>query len=98
MQKDLDGPTKAMISARIHKLDMDTPMDLIPEDYKNKGPEEQSKNMHTILDALRKKKMSVKEEFNSFIPGHVDHLTREGMTHKLFYQRFLSRNKPVFVT
>ena len=56
MQKDLDGPTKAMLSARINKLDMATPMDLIPEDYKNKGPEEQSKNMHNILDALRKKK------------------------------------------
>ena len=56
MQKDLDGPTKAMLSARINKLDMATPMDLIPEDYRNKGPEEQSKNMHTILDALRRKK------------------------------------------
>ena len=40
MQKDLDGPTKAMLSARINKLDMATPMDLIPEDYRDKGPEE----------------------------------------------------------
>ena len=97
MQKDLDGPTKAMLSARINKLDMTTPMDLIPEDYRNKGPEEQSKNMHTILDALRRKKQGVLEEFNSYIPGHMDHVTREGISSKLFYQRFLSRNKPVFV-
>jgi hypothetical protein len=97
MQKDLDGPTKAMLSARINKLDMATPMDLIPEDYKNKGPEDQSKNMHTILDALRKKKQGVLEEFNSYIPGHMDHVTKDGISSKLFYQRFLSRNRPVFV-
>ena len=27
----------------------------------------------------------------------MDHVTREGISSKLFYQRFLSRNKPVFV-
>jgi hypothetical protein len=93
-QKNLDKETKDMLSARINNYSIETPKDLVPEDFKK------------IADTKRNKfadlfKHMGRDPFSNasktYIPGHMDHINAADMTAKMFYQNYLSLNKPVFV-
>lgn len=94
-----------MLSARINDVQIDTPKNLIPEDFK-KGKDivESKANKFKNLFRSKEKKLEAKEKTDkfvnskkSFIPGHVDHIYAGDMTPKMFYQDYLTVNKPVFV-
>ena len=92
-QKKLNKETKEMLSARINDVQIDTPKNLIPEDFK-KGKDivESKANKFKNLFRNKEKKLEAKEKTDkfvnskkSFIPGHVDHIYAGDMTPKMFY-------------
>ena len=102
-QKKLNKETKEMLSARINDVTIDTPKNLIPEDLKSN---DKSKKKNKFMDLVRTKagKIASKEKTDkfvnaqkSFIPGHVDHINANDVTPKMFYQDYLTVNKPLFV-
>lgn len=85
-----------MLSARINNYTINTPEDLIPEDFK--GLDIPRIKANKFLDLLKKRASSpFSNASKSFIPGHVDHVFAADMTPKMFYQSYLALNKPVFV-
>lgn len=103
-QKKLNKETKEMLSARINDVVIDTPKNLIPEDLKS---DKVSKKRNKFMDLLKKKDKKIAsieskgDKFvdakKTFIPGHVDHIYAGDVTPKMFYQDYLTVNKPLFV-
>lgn len=77
-----------MLSARKHGMDLVVPKEKVPEDMKSL----------TVKPWEMKNKFGKHKPYsNSFIPGHVDHTNLDEMDSKIFYMRYLSRNKPVYI-
>lgn len=91
-----------MLSARINNVETEVPDKIIPEDFKKMNEEEKKKLK--IFQSKAMKKMEKEKQPGNFhdatkssIPGHVDHYNVAEMTPKIFYQNYMSLNKPVFV-
>ena len=88
LQRGLEPDVKFMIQQR--KRDKEKIQ--IPISFKNKMP--RSQNGYRAFDIYAR---DGDEFLNSYIPGFVDRIIWHKLDNKLFYQKYLSGNRPIIV-